>query len=463
MIAQRYYPYYRLGYTVSDLVLLFLVYHFTYAYTFDKVPRIGYGDGLLLAITGAIWLIASTTTGLNDIRRDEAIDDYIKEYFFAQIFTLLMLSSALLFGNFDIPQNFIVSFCLIQIVVLFVNRLFWVALSRTMRAAGYNIRSIFLYGSEQEYSQLKEWTEKNRDYGYHLNGWFKDVGDNSEDNKNIEKDFTSIVQDSSVDHFVLDPTRLSENKLNQAIDWAEDKGARIHLIEPRTQKITQKLNIKDTFGPFAAVKLRKEPLTELKNRAIKKIFDISLSFFVVATIFWWFVPIVYFLIRITSRGPVIIGQRRIGVDGKEFTCYKFRTMYSNAAAEKGLSHLTKKDDPRITFIGKFLRRSNLDELPQFINVIQGFMSVVGPRPHMLSEDKEIASKIKKYKIRRFIKPGITGFAAVEGYRGGTEDMPLMAKRIKYDINYIENWSVWLDIKICIKTAFQMITFTTGAI
>lgn len=463
MIAQRYYPYYRLGYTFSDLVLLFLVYHFTYAYTFDKVPRIGYGDGLLLAITGAIWLIASTTTGLNDIRRDEAIDDYIKEYFFAQIFTLLMLSSALLFGNFDIPQNFIVSFCLIQIVVLFVNRLFWVALSRTMRAAGYNIRSIFLYGSEQEYSQLKEWTEKNRDYGYHLNGWFKDVGDNSEDNKNIEKDFTSIVQDSSVDHFVLDPTRLSENKLNQAIDWAEDKGARIHLIEPRTQKITQKLNIKDTFGPFAAVKLRKEPLTELKNRAIKKIFDISLSFFVVATIFWWFVPIVYFLIRITSRGPVIIGQRRIGVDGKEFTCYKFRTMYSNAAAEKGLSHLTKKDDPRITFIGKFLRRSNLDELPQFINVIQGFMSVVGPRPHMLSEDKEIASKIKKYKIRRFIKPGITGLAAVEGYRGGTEDMPLMAKRIKYDINYIENWSVWLDIKICIKTAFQMITFTTGAI
>ena len=374
-----------------------------------------------------------------------------------------MLSSALLFGNFDIPQNFIVSFCLIQIVVLFVNRLFWVALSRTMRAAGYNIRSIFLYGSEQEYSQLKEWTEKNRDYGYHLNGWFKDVGDNSEDNKNIEKDFTSIVQDSSVDHFVLDPTRLSDNKLNQAIDWSEDKGARIHLIEPRTQKITQKLNIKDTFGPFAAVKLRKEPLTELKNRAIKKIFDISLSFFVVATIFWWFVPIVYFLIRITSRGPVIIGQRRIGVDGKEFTCYKFRTMYSNAAAEKGLSHLTKKDDPRITFIGKFLRRSNLDELPQFINVIQGFMSVVGPRPHMLSEDKEIASKIKKYKIRRFIKPGITGLAAVEGYRGGTEDMPLMAKRIKYDINYIENWSVWLDIKICIKTAFQMITFTTGAI
>lgn len=461
MISQRYYPYYRLGYTFSDLVLLFLVYHFTYAYTFDKVPRIGFGDGLLLAITAVIWLIASIAIGLNDIRRDEAIDDYIKEYFLAQIFTLLMLSSALLFGNFDIPQNFIVSFCLIQLVALFVNRLFWVALSRTMRAAGYNVRNIFLYGSENDYYELKNWTENNRDYGYHLNGWFKDFSTDFK-SKNIKKDFSSIVENSSVDHFVLDPTRLDEERLNEAIDWAEDKGARIHLIEPRTQKITQKLNIKDTFGPFAAVKLRKEPLTEFKNRAIKKIFDISLSFFVIATIFWWFVPVIYFLIRITSKGDGIIGQRRIGIDGKEFTCYKFRTMYSNEAAEKGLSHLTKKDDPRITFIGKFLRKSNLDELPQFINVIQGYMSVVGPRPHMVSEEEEIASKIKKYRIRRFIKPGITGLAAVEGFRGGTEDMPLMAKRIKYDIQYIEKWSIWLDLKICIKTAYQMLTLSTGA-
>ena len=132
-------------------------------------------------------------------------------------------------------------------------------------------------------------------------------------------------------------------------------------------------------------------------------------------------------------------------------------MYSNEAAEKGLSHLTKKDDPRITFIGKFLRKSNLDELPQFINVIQGYMSVVGPRPHMVSEEEEIASKIKKYRIRRFIKPGITGLAATEGFRGGTEDMPLMSKRIKYDIDYIEKWSIWLDIKIMIITIWVILS------
>tara|TARA_Y100001970_G_scaffold289954_1_gene421917 strand:- start:6261 stop:7472 length:1212 start_codon:yes stop_codon:yes gene_type:complete len=401
---------------------------------------------------------------LNEFRRDQGFDDQLKEFFVSQMMALLMLSATLLFGELSIPQSFIISFCFYQLIILFLNRVFWMLLSKTMRAAGYNVRNIFLYGSETEYEELKNWTEKNRDYGYHLNGWFKDFQDKRSNLKNdIRNDFSSIVKDAGVDHFVLDPTRLEQKQLNEAIDWAEDKGARIHLIEPRTQQITRKLNIKDTFGPFAAVKLRKEPLTEIQNRIIKKAFDIVFSLFIMITIFWWFTPIVYFLIKISSKGPGIIGQRRIGIDGKEFTCYKFRTMYSNEAAEKGLSHLTKKDDPRITFIGEFLRKSNLDELPQFINVVQGYMSVVGPRPHMVSEEKEIASKIKKYRIRRFIKPGITGLAATKGFRGGTDNMPLMAKRIKYDIEYIEKWSFWLDIKICIKTTYQMITLSTGAI
>ena len=124
MISHRYYPYYRMGYSISDIFLLFLVYHFTFAYTFDKVPRVGFGDGLLLAITGSIWALVAIAVGLNDIRRDEDFEDYIKEYFFAQIITLLTLSSTLLFAKITIPQSFVISFCLIQMVVLFFNRLF---------------------------------------------------------------------------------------------------------------------------------------------------------------------------------------------------------------------------------------------------------------------------------------------------------------------------------------------------
>ena len=137
-------------------------------------------------------------------------------------------------------------------------------------------------------------------------------------------------------------------------------------------------------------------------------------------------------------------------------------MVSNLSAEKGYAHLTDIDDSRITFIGKLLRKTNLDELPQFVNVIKGDMSVIGPRPHMVSEDQEIADKIKKYRIRRFVKPGITGWAAIHGYRGGTENLKLMQKRIDYDLDYIENWTLWKDIKICAVTFYQMLTFKTGA-
>tara|TARA_S200000501_G_scaffold271423_1_gene255160 strand:- start:1556 stop:2941 length:1386 start_codon:yes stop_codon:yes gene_type:complete len=461
MISQRYYPYFRLGYTLSDLLLLFLVFHFTFVSIFDKIPRLFYADGHILLIISASWILVSIIFDLNDIRRNISFDDQIKIFILGQTAALFILSIVLLISDLEFRRSFIISFCIIEFFILLLNRFCWVALSETMRAAGYNIRNIFLYGSDDEYQELRTWTEKNRQYGYHLNGWFKDVGNKS--SENIEKEFSSIVKHANVDHFVLDPTRLNDNKLSEAIDWAEDKGARIHLIEPKTQQITRKLNIKDTFGPFAAVRLRKEPLRETRNRIMKKIYDIFFSLAVMVLIFWWFAPIVYILIKATSKGPGIISQRRIGIDGKEFICYKFRTMFSNKAAEKGLSHLTKKDDPRVTDIGKFLRKTNLDELPQFINVLQGFMSVVGPRPHMVSEEHEIASKIKKYRIRRFIKPGITGLAAVEGFRGGTKVMPLMAERIKYDIQYIEKWSIWLDIKICIKTAYQMMTFTTGAI
>jgi len=167
-------------------------------------------------------------------------------------------------------------------------------------------------------------------------------------------------------------------------------------------------------------------------------------------------------IKFSSKGPVVIRQNRIGVDGIQFKCMKFRTMVSNKSAEKGYSHLTSEDDSRITWIGKVLRKTNLDELPQFLNVLMGYMSVVGPRPHMVSEEQEIADKIDKYRIRRFVKPGITGLAAITGFRGGTENLNLMQKRIDHDIQYIENWSIWLDIKISIITFWQMLTLRTGA-
>jgi len=322
-------------------------------------------------------------------------------------------------------------------------------------------RNIFLLGSKEEHSILKEWAENDIQNRYHLNGWFhdKNIPASAED---LIREYEAMAQNDSVDHFVLDPTDMDPEMLQASIDWAESQGSRIHLIQSGTTPISRKIEKVNRFGPFAAVPLRREPLSLQSNQLIKKTFDLLLSMLVMVGIMWWFYPIVCLLIKLSSRGPCIIRQDRIGADGIRFQCMKFRTMVSDKSAEKGYSHLTSKDDDRITLIGRILRKTNLDELPQFINVLMGYMSVVGPRPHMVSEEQAIANKINKYRIRRFVKPGITGLAAIKGFRGGTENLTLMQKRIDYDIEYIEKWTFWLDVKLAIITAWQMLTFKTGA-
>ena len=320
-------------------------------------------------------------------------------------------------------------------------------------------KNIFLLGSNDEYVLMKKWASKNKKF--HLNGWFHDkmIPTNAVE---LINEYESLIGEELVDHFVLDPSGMDPAILKASIDWAESQGSRIHMIQSGTDTLSKKLERKNMFGPFAAVRLRSEPLSGKLNIFIKKFFDISFSTFVCLSILWWFYAIIGILIKLSSKGPIVIRQDRVGIDGQQFQCMKFRTMVSNKAAEKGYSHLTKKDDNRITFIGNILRKTNLDELPQFLNVLMGKMSVIGPRPHMVSEDQYIAEKIDKYRIRRFVKPGITGLAAIKGYRGGTENLDLMQKRIDYDIKYIEEWSFWLDIKIALITFWQMITFKTGA-
>ena len=329
------------------------------------------------------------------------------------------------------------------------------------RQSSINTRNIFLLGSKEEHFILKEWAENDIQKRYHLNGWFhdKNIPASAED---LISEYETMAQNDSVDHFVLDPTDMDPEMLQASIDWAESQGSRIHLIQSGTTPISRKIEKVNRFGPFAAVSLRREPLSLQSNQLIKKTFDLLLSMLVMVGIMWWFYPIVCLLIKLSSRGPCIIRQDRIGADGIRFQCMKFRTMVSDKSAEKGYSHLTSKDDDRITLIGRILRKTNLDELPQFINVLMGYMSVIGPRPHMVSEDQAIADKINKYRIRRFVKPGITGLAAIKGFRGGTENLNLMQKRIDYDIEYIEKWTFWLDVKIAIITAWQMLTFKTGA-
>jgi putative colanic acid biosynthesis UDP-glucose lipid carrier transferase len=185
--------------------------------------------------------------------------------------------------------------------------------------------------------------------------------------------------------------------------------------------------------------------------SVKRVLDIVLSFLITVLVLSWLFPVIALLIKVTSRGPVFFIQRRVGRGGRGFPCLKFRTMVMNDEANTCQAN---EDDVRITRVGRFLRRSNLDEFPQFINVLLGHMSIVGPRPHMYADCNLFSSAIPGYKFRNLVKPGITGLAQVKGFRGPTEDFTSMLRRYQFDAFYVRNANFWLDMRIIRKTAFQ---------
>ncbi len=194
--------------------------------------------------------------------------------------------------------------------------------------------------------------------------------------------------------------------------------------------------------------LRSEPLQDVAGRIKKRIFDILFSSFVIVFVLSWLVPLMAILIKLDSRGPVFFVQLRSGKNNQSFPCFKFRSLKVNKEAD---SRQVTRDDNRFTTLGKFIRKTNIDELPQFFNVLIGDMSIVGPRPHMLKHTEMYSKLLNQYMVRHFLKPGITGWAQVNGFRGETRTVGQMENRVEHDLWYLENWSLWLDIKIVYMT------------
>jgi putative colanic acid biosynthesis UDP-glucose lipid carrier transferase len=199
--------------------------------------------------------------------------------------------------------------------------------------------------------------------------------------------------------------------------------------------------------------LRTIPLDIEVNKRLKRIFDIVFSLVVILGILSWITPLIAVLIRLESKGPVFFKQKRNGLNYEEFYCYKFRSMHLNPIADL---EQVQKNDPRITKVGKIIRKTSIDELPQFMNVLLGNMSVVGPRPHMVSHTEMYAKSVDKFMVRHFIKPGITGLAQINGFRGEVETETDIINRVKYDIFYLENWTLLLDVKIIFTTIINTI-------
>ena len=255
---------------------------------------------------------------------------------------------------------------------------------------------------------------------------------------------------------------ISTKKL---IDICDNNGIRVKIIPNYSNYLNKRIGI-DVVSGHGIIDLRHEPLAYLHNRFIKRFLDIIIA--VLSIVFVLSIlPIVLKIFQIIfDRGPLFFKQKRVGQNGKIFTIYKFRTLKGNFSAEKYNivgkydEEAHKKDfENRLTKFGQFLRKTNLDEYPQFINVLLGDMSVVGPRPILISSDHQLSSQIPKYKLRTFLKPGVTGWAQVCGHRGFGENHKNIKKRTDLDIFYLENWTIFFDIKIIFITIWQMLTFS----
>jgi putative colanic acid biosynthesis UDP-glucose lipid carrier transferase len=315
---------------------------------------------------------------------------------------------------------------------------------------GSNYRNVVIIGHTEESVRLKELFEERNDYGYRFLGYFSNKSKSLEVSGNLD-DLKEFVRNNKVDEIFSSLEEMTNDQTINMVEFADTNNINIKFI-PGSKEIFSK-NLKINYlEMFPVLTMQKTILHEPSIKTIKRIFDIVFSLLVIVFLLSWIVPILAILIKLESKGPVFFKQGRPGLEENEFFCYKFRSMQINVTTEKEAS----KNDPRVTKIGKFMRKTSMDELPQFFNVLLGDMSVVGPRPHLWSQNKSYGNKIKKYMVRHYVKPGITGLAQVKGFRGEIESDEDMINRIKFDVFYIDNWSLILDIKIIVQTVINII-------
>lgn len=314
--------------------------------------------------------------------------------------------------------------------------------------------NIVVVGAEKKPKKALKFAQKIQQRGYNLVG----VVDNNRSGSQVGgrhlgniNQLSAILENTPVDEIFITLASLKKEEIKQAIDTADYHGVRVNLVSKTPGYINSKYK-SYTLDDLPVFKLRETPLDKFNNYLVKKTFDVLFSLTVLILLSPIFL-VLALLIYLDNKGPIFYRPMRKGEGGESFYCYKFRTMSVCDDPVNG-TESTVENDPRITRVGKYLRKYDLDELPQFINVLKGDMSVVGPRPHRTNLQNDFRKIVNNYMVRHYVKPGITGWAQVNGWRGPTVTMEQKQKRVQHDLWYIENWSLWLDIKIVFLTVFS---------
>lgn len=383
------------------------------------------------------------------------LDKIVQRAFSVISLLIFLFAICLIFLNVgDVLATFLVVYYVSTIVVFSCWRVFVRMLLKFYRRKGYNFKRVVIVGAGKNGMELYRAMRDDISSGFNILGFFddnlalKDILPSYLGTTDKVEEF-AIAKD--IDEIYCTLPGTNDEKILRMLNFAEKQMIRFYIV-PEFYRNVKKSMVMEFLESVPLLTIRREPLQAFYNRALKRSFDLVFSSVVLCTIFPILYVLIGFLIKRSSPGPIFFKQKRTGLYGHDFECYKFRTMRVNDQAD---TMQAVKDDPRKTKIGDFLRRTNLDEFPQFINVFKGDMSVVGPRPHMLKHTEQYSALIDKYMVRHLVKPGVTGWAQVTGYRGETKTLEQMEGRVKRDVWYIENWTFFLDLKIIVVTLVNM--------
>ncbi|MEQ6125087.1 exopolysaccharide biosynthesis polyprenyl glycosylphosphotransferase [Pseudotenacibaculum sp. MALMAid0570] len=407
-------------------------------------------NSLFLGVIVPFWLITSFFTGFYKVYRFtkflRVLNLIVRQFF---VFTLgffaffgIFKEGLIVNNQFTVLISIFTATSILKFISFFVLRFY--------RNLGKNYRKVVVLGVDDTTRKIVSLFNRKTALGYKYYGSFTDKKIQKKLG-NIKESFDYILE-NSVDEIYCSLKELDQNTIKKVTIFCNKNNIGLKLIPESDKLFSKNRNVEYYDDTLKILHVRRLPFEFYENYLIKRFFDILFSFFVCLFIMTWVTPILWLLIKIESKGPAIFKQKREGLNGRQFVCYKFRSMKLNSLSDK--VHATQ-NDMRVTKIGSFIRKTSIDELPQFFNVLQGSMSVVGPRPHLPSLSLEYQKDVEDYLKRHVVKPGITGLAQVSGYRGEIKRKSDIKNRIRLDIFYIENWSFLLDIKIIIMTVFNV--------
>jgi putative colanic acid biosynthesis UDP-glucose lipid carrier transferase len=395
------------------------------------------------------WFIIAANLGFYEVYRYTKViailNCTLKQAF---VFALCCLALAYFYPE-RVSFNSIILFTTVSVVFILGFKLFIYFFLRKFRIIfGGNFRRVVLIGKDKSIKPLQHFFKENPDYGYKLIKVFDLDHHKSEQ---LQECFSFILE-NKIDEMYCSMNDLNSSQVEDFIFFADNNFKTLKFIPDEKQL----LSLNTTFEYYDYIPIiaqRTISLDESLHKIIKRLFDIVFSILIIVGILSWLIPILAIIIRLDSKGPLFFIQKRNGLNNKEFDCFKFRSMEMNELAD---IEQVSKNDARITRVGKYIRKTSIDELPQFFNVLLGDMSVVGPRPHMISHTNMYAERIDNFMVRHFIKPGITGLAQTKGFRGEVETDKDIINRVRYDIFYIEKWSQLLDLKIIFNTIYNIL-------